>query len=268
MGSEKFWLRCNDFESNFSSYISELHNDKDFFDGTLACDYEQIQAHKLIISTCSPFFRNVLRRNPYQNPLLYLKGVRFTDLQAVLNFMYHGEVNVAQEDLNSFLAVAEDLKVKGLTQNQASASSNADAGPKSPIKPSIPHIQEKDPPTKRPRPNPTPSQTQRRQDEDIQEVCIKSEPKEPPLSTYTAPPAAVAAQIVQPPQEDHSLTTYQEENTYEDYEQYEDDQQYEETSTTMDHINIQNTEQGKGRQSDCLKISKLSCAKLSSKGVG
>lgn len=30
--------------------------------------------------------------------------------------MYHGEVNVAQEALNTFLAVAEDLKVKGLTQ--------------------------------------------------------------------------------------------------------------------------------------------------------
>ena len=70
------------------------------------------------------------------------------------------------------------------------------------------------------------------------------------MSTYTAPPAAVAVQIVQPPQEDHSLTTYQEENAYEDYEQYGDDQQYEETNTTMDHTTIQNTEQGKGRQSD------------------
>merc|ERR1712025_400133 len=38
---------------------------------------------------------------------------------AVLNFMYQGEVNVAQEDLNSFLAIAEDLKVKGLTQNKS-----------------------------------------------------------------------------------------------------------------------------------------------------
>ena len=41
----------------------------------------------------------------------------FFAFQAILEFMYNGEVNVAQEDLNSFLAVAEDLKVKGLTQN-------------------------------------------------------------------------------------------------------------------------------------------------------
>merc|ERR1719154_952926 len=40
-------------------------------------------------------------------------------MEAVLNFMYHGEVNVAQDDLNSFLQVAEDLRVKGLTQNNA-----------------------------------------------------------------------------------------------------------------------------------------------------
>jgi hypothetical protein len=57
--------------------------------------------------------RAVLRRNPHQHPLLYLKGVKYADLESVINFMYHGEVNVAQDDLNSFLAVAEELKVKG-----------------------------------------------------------------------------------------------------------------------------------------------------------
>jgi len=118
MGSEKFCLRWNDFESNISFAFRELRDDKDFFDVTLACEDEQIQAHKVILSACSPFFRNILRRNSHPNPLLYLKGVKYSDLQAVLNFMYHGEVNVAQEELNSFLAVAEDLRVKGLTQNQ------------------------------------------------------------------------------------------------------------------------------------------------------
>jgi hypothetical protein len=88
MGSEKFCLRWNDFENNISSAFRELRDDKDFFDVTLACDDEQIQAHKVILSACSPFFRNILRRNPHQNPLLYLKGVKYTDLQSVLNFMY------------------------------------------------------------------------------------------------------------------------------------------------------------------------------------
>merc|ERR1712050_719514 len=119
MGSEKFCLRWNDFETNISTAFRELRDDKDFFDVTLACNGDQIQAHKVILSACSPFFRNILRRNPHQHPLLYLKGVKYSDLQSVLNFMYHGEVNVAQEELNSFLAVAEDLRIKGLTQNHS-----------------------------------------------------------------------------------------------------------------------------------------------------
>ena len=47
MSSEKFCLRWNDFESNISSAFRELREDKDFFDVTLACDDDQIQAHKV-----------------------------------------------------------------------------------------------------------------------------------------------------------------------------------------------------------------------------
>jgi hypothetical protein len=129
MGSEKFCLRWNDFEKNISGAFRELREDKDFFDVTLACeDSDQLLAHKVILSACSPFFRTVLRRNPHQHPLLYLKGVKYTDLQSVLNFMYHGEVNVAQDELNSFLAVAEDLRVKGLTQNDQQPGSGGGGG--------------------------------------------------------------------------------------------------------------------------------------------
>jgi len=117
MGSEKFCLRWNDFESNISSAFCDLRQKEQFFDITLACDDEQIKAHKVILSACSPFFHKILQRNPHESPLLYLKGVKFSDLQSVLNFMYNGEVNVPQEELKSFLAVAEDLKVKGLSEN-------------------------------------------------------------------------------------------------------------------------------------------------------
>ena len=115
--TEKFCLRWNDFESNISEAFRELREEKDFFNVTLACDDDQLQAHKVILSACSPFFRNIFRRNKHEHPLLYLKGVNYTNLVSVLNCMYHGEVNVAQEDLNTFLAVAEDLEVKGLTQS-------------------------------------------------------------------------------------------------------------------------------------------------------
>ena len=92
--SEKFCLRWNDFESNVSSAFRDIREEKDFFDVTLACDDDsQIQAHKVIIAACSPFFRNILRKNSHQHPLLYLKGVKYRELISVLNFMYQGEVS-------------------------------------------------------------------------------------------------------------------------------------------------------------------------------
>jgi len=195
--SEKFCLRWNDFESNISVAFRELREEKDFFDVTLACDDNQIQAHKVILSACSPFFRNVLRRNPHQHPLLYLKGVKYSELISVLNFMYMGEVNVAQEELNSFLAVAEDLRVKGLTQNNAEAPTKV--APKQDHQ--KPVIMRKDPPDrelpgpappKRPRPVSTNQNISNQaavrrpsyptqDDDDIQEVVpVKSEPRDPP----------------------------------------------------------------------------------------
>jgi len=118
MANEKFCLRWTDFESNIGVAFRELREEKDFFDVTLVCNEDQIQAHKVILSACSPFFRSILKRNPHTHPLIYLRGMKLNNLQSVIEFMYNGEANVAQEELNSFLAVAEELKIKGLTENQ------------------------------------------------------------------------------------------------------------------------------------------------------
>ena len=200
--TEKFCLRWNDFESNISIAFRELREEKDFFDVTLACDDNQIQAHKVILSACSPFFRNVLRRNPHQHPLLYLKGVKYSELMSVLNFMYMGEVNVAQEELNSFLAVAEDLRVKGLTQNNSETSSKSVPSKLVETPKQLSYrrdVSDRDsaviPPPKRPRPVNLPSEGtnnasikrtsyQTQVDDDIQEVVpVKTEPREPPPMT-------------------------------------------------------------------------------------
>ena len=117
MSSEKFSLKWNDFESNISSAFKELRSEKDLFDCTLSCGPRKVQAHKLILSACSNFFRSVFKENIHQHPLIYLRGVTYSDMVSALDFMYHGEVSVAQNNLNSFLALAEDLEIKGLTQN-------------------------------------------------------------------------------------------------------------------------------------------------------
>jgi len=224
MGSEKFCLSWNDFESNISLSFRELRDEKDFFDVTLSCGDEQIQAHKLILSACSPFFRSVLKKNVHQHPLLYLKGVKFSDLQAVLNFMYHGEVNVAQEELNSFLAVAEDLKVKGLTQNNQPPQQKTSQSALSLPKPRPPPEREPVPTTpKRPRPLAIPNN----HDDDIQEVVpVKSEPREapPPTQAVTQDMYSQGSQEISPM--DDTLA-YQQEDSYEEFGGYEADQSYE-----------------------------------------
>ena len=183
--AEKFCLRWNDFESNISSAFRELREDKDFFDVTLACDDDQIQAHKVILSACSPFFRTVLKRNRHEHPLLYLKGVKYIDLVAVLNFMYHGEVNVAQEELNSFLSIAEELKVKGLTQNGGENSQSPSPKPAREQKPELPESKPAQQKRLRPQPQaPRPTFNQTLSDpmpeadlREVEEVAmVKSEP--------------------------------------------------------------------------------------------
>ena len=116
--SEKFCLRWNDFEANISSAFCDLQKEKDFSDVTLACADGQIEAHKVILAASSPFFKGILKKNSHIHPLIYLKGIKFSDVEAVLNFIYHGKVNIEEANLNAFLEVAEELEVNGLVQDQ------------------------------------------------------------------------------------------------------------------------------------------------------
>ena len=112
---EKLCLKWNDFQGNVISSFGQLRGDQDFTDVTLACEDVQFEAHKLILSTCSPFFRTLLKRaNKQQHPLLYMRGMKARDLEAVLDFIYQGETNIFQDDLDGFLLIAEELQLKGL----------------------------------------------------------------------------------------------------------------------------------------------------------
>merc|ERR1719341_989489 len=192
-----------------------------------------------------------------------MKGVKYTDMQAVLNFMYHGEVNVAQEELNSFLAVAEDLRVKGLTQNQSSPQQSTSKKPMSnqQILPSSPPVSktpqrapEREPPKSSKLYHPPPSSLVVH-DDDIQEVVpIKSEP----LSSTPLPSPHIPMQVQsqayssapQHPHQDQTVATYQEEPGYEEYEDYQG-KVYTEADTSMDHsITMQGTTSGKAGEPD------------------
>ena len=113
--SEKFFLKWNDFQENVSTAFSSLRKDNEFTDVTLACeDGRSIEAHKVILAASSPFFQNLLKRNKHVHPLIYMRGLKSDDLIAIVDFLYYGEANIYQENLDAFLTIAEELNLKGL----------------------------------------------------------------------------------------------------------------------------------------------------------
>ena len=114
--AEKLCLQWNDFKENVNSAFRNLRKDKDFSDVTLACeDGQQVEAHKVILAASSPFFKNILKMNKNPHPLIYMRGMKSEDLVAIVDFLYYGEAEIEEKNLDTFLAVAEDLKVTGLT---------------------------------------------------------------------------------------------------------------------------------------------------------
>jgi predicted RNA-binding Zn-ribbon protein involved in translation (DUF1610 family) len=117
--NEKMLLNWTEHTANAPNTFKQLWGDQDFADVTLAtADHQQIQAHKVIISSCSQFFRNILVKNPHANPLIYLKGIRHKELEMVLKCIYLGECEVENSDLRDFLAVGADLEITGLVTPQ------------------------------------------------------------------------------------------------------------------------------------------------------
>ena len=93
--SEKFCLKWNDFQTNISKSFSKLRNEDDFYDVTLVSDdQKQFSAHKVVLSSCSDYFKNILKSNKHSNPLLCLEGISSGEMNNVLDYIYYGEVYI------------------------------------------------------------------------------------------------------------------------------------------------------------------------------
>jgi len=154
MGSDqRFSLRWNNYQSHLVTAFESLLDEKDFIDVTLGVEGRKLPAHKMLLSACSPYFRELLKGNPCQHPIIILRDIKYDDLFSLLQFMYNGEVNVAQDQLNSFLKSAESLKIRGLTDNE---NENSDR-PATVVPPPRERLHDNDlqpPPVKKKRPYP------------------------------------------------------------------------------------------------------------------
>lgn len=114
--TQQFSLKWSEYLNHITNTFDSLRATEQFVDVTLCCEGRKIRAHKLILSTCSLYFREVFQENPCQHPVIIFKNVNYEDLAAIIDFMYQGEVSVLKEHMPSFLHTAELLSVQGLTE--------------------------------------------------------------------------------------------------------------------------------------------------------
>ena len=113
--SEKFALKWNDFQTNWNGSLSKLRKETDFADVTLISDDKvKFSAHKILLTSCSDVFKFILKETNQTHPLLYLGGVSSINIGFILDYMYYGEVNIYQEQLDNFLEAAQKLEISGL----------------------------------------------------------------------------------------------------------------------------------------------------------
>ena len=118
MVQEMLGLQWSTYATHLSKTFSGLFNKSDFSDVTLVCeDDKTINAHKFILCSSSSFFEKILLLNPHNNPMIYLKGIKFTELESIVRFIYLGKTEVRQNDLSDFIEAAKDLNINGLKEN-------------------------------------------------------------------------------------------------------------------------------------------------------
>ena len=109
-------LSWHTFTTHLSEVRRELYRDKYFSDITLVSDdLRTVPAHRIVLSAASPVLKKLLMINPTVQTQLFLKGIKHQQLDSVLKFIYHGEVQVPSNEIDSFLRAGRDLEITELS---------------------------------------------------------------------------------------------------------------------------------------------------------
>uniref|UniRef100_A0A182NG95 BTB domain-containing protein n=1 Tax=Anopheles dirus TaxID=7168 RepID=A0A182NG95_9DIPT len=123
--SQQFCVRWNSHLGSLGAAFPQLLAGQRFVDVTLACEGHQVHCHRLVLAACSTYFENLLGENPCQHPIIILpRDIKLWAIQALVDFMYKGEVNVSQAGLPDLMKCAEILKIRGLCGSDAALNLN------------------------------------------------------------------------------------------------------------------------------------------------
>lgn len=115
MADQQFCLRWNEHTGTMVKVFKGMLDNQAFVDCTLACEGKVIKAHKMILAACSPYLHTILEENTSKHPIIFLPHLKYTDIRALVDYMYCGEVYISFGHLPSLLKAAEVLRIKGLT---------------------------------------------------------------------------------------------------------------------------------------------------------
>lgn len=111
---QQICLRWNNFHVSFASTFEALWDEESFCDVTLFCEGQQVSAHKVVLSACSTVFKALLKKSNCPHPMIILHKLSFSTLEAILQFIYRGEVNIEHDELDDLLEAAALLQIRGL----------------------------------------------------------------------------------------------------------------------------------------------------------
>lgn len=123
-GEEHYSLRWNNHQNHILSAFGALLQAETLVDVTLVCAETSVRAHKVVLSACSPFFQRIFSETPCKHPVIVLKDFCGWEVQAIVDFMYRGEISVRQERLRTLIKAGESLQVRGLVDHPAGAPAN------------------------------------------------------------------------------------------------------------------------------------------------
>ncbi|XP_028153143.1 protein tramtrack, beta isoform isoform X7 [Diabrotica virgifera virgifera] len=195
MSSEQFSLCWDNFHKNMSSGMNSLLENEDLVDVTLAVQGKCLKAHKMVLSVCSPYFKELFKSNPCKHPIVFMKDVSYEALSDLLQFMYQGEVQVSQENLTTFIKTAEALQIKGLT-GDGNGSTDSDVV-EVPAEKRTPHVEDYKPVSvprpKKQQPPPAPMSSPSVKRQRLSASTSDTQPLPPPVTKVEpiAPPQPV-----------------------------------------------------------------------------
>lgn len=116
-GARQYAVNWNNHMNHVRKAFDTLLTNCELTDVILYVDGQKIGAHKMLLSACSAYFRNLFLELPQEHLVVVLNGVSYSVLIDILKFIYNGEVSVDSEVFESFLQTAEFLQISGLTDN-------------------------------------------------------------------------------------------------------------------------------------------------------